>query len=550
MGDTAQLMAGCVAGLVSVGFGDAVASENRCREISHEMRRQLSTDKGLSGPGLGNLLGVLICAVLAATAAGLTMGIVSLDALELRVVMRTGTSRERSDAARLLPLVDRTPRHHVLVTLLLLNSVANEAMPIFLDSLVPDWAAIVISVTAVLFFGEIAPSAVFTGPQKLRVAAGFSPVVTIALVALSPLAWPIALLLDRLLPEDVDKKYSSRQEVRAMVDVQREAARATGDAEPFSEDEADLVRGAMSLSSTSVADVMLPLARVFTLQADQPLDQGVVRAIYDAGFSRIPVTDQGGLTGQYLLVKDVLPDIANLNKHNKNIAQLPMRDPVWIGPDHSLFDLLNEFQTGRTHMAFVKAPETSVNPPALVQTTRHRSLFGGLFGATQQPTTSRARRTVLGILTLEDVLEQILTEPIYDEADRANAAEVIRNFFIKHVLPSVRQRNRSSLETHSTVPLLTTHRPRRVNSSASSTNQLPPQSRSNRSAFSEKSTAANPVRRPRRSRYAPPNTAQPTSPPPADRDQFSRPLPSRRSRPPYRGSSSVAWSRLPSNEIV
>lgn len=47
-------------------------------------------------------------------------------------------------------------RHHLLlVTLLLANSIAMEALPIFLDRLVPSWAAVLISVTAVLFFGEV-----------------------------------------------------------------------------------------------------------------------------------------------------------------------------------------------------------------------------------------------------------------------------------------------------------------------------------------------------------------------------------------------------------
>lgn len=40
-----------------------------------------------------------------------------------------------------------------------------EALPIFLDAIVPSVLAIVISVTAVLFFGEIIPQAVCTGPN-------------------------------------------------------------------------------------------------------------------------------------------------------------------------------------------------------------------------------------------------------------------------------------------------------------------------------------------------------------------------------------------------
>lgn len=45
----------------------------------------------------------------------------------------------------------------MLVTLLLCNAVAMEALPLFLDKVVSPTIAIVISVTAVLTFGEIIP---------------------------------------------------------------------------------------------------------------------------------------------------------------------------------------------------------------------------------------------------------------------------------------------------------------------------------------------------------------------------------------------------------
>lgn len=50
--------------------------------------------------------------------------------------------------------------HFLLVTLLLMNAVAMEALPIFLDRLLNPVAAILISVTAILLFGEILPQAV------------------------------------------------------------------------------------------------------------------------------------------------------------------------------------------------------------------------------------------------------------------------------------------------------------------------------------------------------------------------------------------------------
>lgn len=102
------------------------------------------------------------CVTVAALAAGLTMGLLSLDPLMLLVKMRAATSeQEREQAAALLPVVQQ--HHLLLVTLLLLNAMANEALPLFLDNLVPSYLAIIFSVTLVLFFGEIIPSAVFTG---------------------------------------------------------------------------------------------------------------------------------------------------------------------------------------------------------------------------------------------------------------------------------------------------------------------------------------------------------------------------------------------------
>mgnify|MGYP006902753980 CR=1 FL=1 len=45
----------------------------------------------------------------------------------------------------------------------------NEALPIFLNAIVPEYIAIILSVSFVLVFGEIIPSAVFTGPKRLTI---------------------------------------------------------------------------------------------------------------------------------------------------------------------------------------------------------------------------------------------------------------------------------------------------------------------------------------------------------------------------------------------
>lgn len=74
-----------------------------------------------------------------------------------QVLRRSGTTREQRYSAGILPLVRH--QHFLLVTLLLCNAVAMTALPLFIDRLADPVTAIVISVTAVLVFGEILPQA-------------------------------------------------------------------------------------------------------------------------------------------------------------------------------------------------------------------------------------------------------------------------------------------------------------------------------------------------------------------------------------------------------
>ncbi|CAM9889794.1 unnamed protein product, partial [Phaeothamnion confervicola] len=143
-----------------------------------------------------------VCVGCAALAAGLTMGLLSLEPLEMAIKLRSGSEIEQRQAAKLLPLITR--HHLLLATLLMFNSLATEArqafaLPIFLDNLMPAYVAVILSVTLVLFFGEILPSAFFTGPNQLAMASALSPVVVALMVIMSPIAWPIAWCLDRVL---------------------------------------------------------------------------------------------------------------------------------------------------------------------------------------------------------------------------------------------------------------------------------------------------------------------------------------------------------------
>jgi hypothetical protein len=89
---------------------------------------------------------------------GLTLGLMSIDKMDLEIVQRTGTDHDRMMAARIAPIISN--QHYLLVTLLLFNAAAAEALPLVIDRLADPLTAVLISVTVVLIFGEIIPQSV------------------------------------------------------------------------------------------------------------------------------------------------------------------------------------------------------------------------------------------------------------------------------------------------------------------------------------------------------------------------------------------------------
>lgn len=57
-----------------------------------------------------------------------------------------------------------------MVTLLVANALAMEALPLFLDRLLSPLHAVLLAVTLILFFGEILPQAFCTGQNQLAIA--------------------------------------------------------------------------------------------------------------------------------------------------------------------------------------------------------------------------------------------------------------------------------------------------------------------------------------------------------------------------------------------
>lgn len=144
-------------------------------------------------------------------------GLLSLDHMEMKIKSESGTEQEKLYSAKVLPIISR--HHLLLVTLMLWNASATEALPIFLNKIVPEYVAIIISVTLVLLFGEIIPASILTGPKQLQIAASLTPVVYVVLFLFFPIAYPIALILDYVIGHEEGVTMYSRREIVTMMKV-------------------------------------------------------------------------------------------------------------------------------------------------------------------------------------------------------------------------------------------------------------------------------------------------------------------------------------------
>ncbi|PKI34276.1 hypothetical protein CRG98_045327 [Punica granatum] len=214
--------------------------------------------------------------------AGLTLGLMSLGLVDLEVLMKSAPPKERLYASKIFPVVKN--QHLLLCTLLVGNSMAMEALPIFLDKLVPPWAAILISVTLILTFGEILPQAVCTR-YGLKVGAMMAPLVHVLLLLFFPITYPISKVLDWMLGKG-HAVLLRRAELKTFVDFHGNEAGKGGD---LTHDETTIIGGALELTKKTAKDAMTPISKAFSLDLDSPLTLDSLNAIITMGHSRIPV---------------------------------------------------------------------------------------------------------------------------------------------------------------------------------------------------------------------------------------------------------------------
>ncbi|EEP76262.1 hypothetical protein UREG_01111 [Uncinocarpus reesii 1704] len=302
------------------------------------------------------------------------------DEIYLQVIKTSGEGPEKKHAEKVLNLLKKG-KHWVLVTLLLSNVITNETLPIVLDrSLGGGWPAILGSTALIVVFGEVVPQSICVR-YGLPIGAWMAPCVLTLMYIMSPIAWPIAKLLDKLLGVDHRTLYK-KAGLKTLVTLHKTLGSA---GEQLNSDEVTIISAVLDLKEKSVGSIMIPMEDVFTMSTDTVLDESMMDLILSQGYSRIPIhspDNPENFVGM-LLVKMLITYDPEDCKQVRDFALATLPE---TRAETSCLDIVNFFQEGKSHMVLV-------------------SEFPG------------EDHGALGVVTLEDVIEELIGEEIIDESD-------------------------------------------------------------------------------------------------------------------------------------
>lgn len=233
-----------------------------------------------------------------------------------------------------------------------------------------------------LVFGEIMPK-LLAADHANGLALRFSSPMRFFIRLFKPVVWLVGKLVDALSPLWTPKDGETAitdEELALVVDSIQEDGVIT-------EAEGELIKSAIEFRETEAHEIMIPRVDMFAYNIEDPISELLADA--DAlTFSRIPVYRETrdhiiGILPTKQLVKSVL------TQESVNVEEM-LLEPMFVHMTKNVGDILREMREKQAHMAIVLDE------------------YGG----------------TMGILTMEDILEEIVGE-IYDETDEVEPEDVV-----------------------------------------------------------------------------------------------------------------------------
>lgn len=269
----------------------------------------------------------------------------------------------------------------LLTTLLLGNVTVNTILSIYLGSFISGPIASLLATGLIFLFGEIGPQALFSR-HALTFGSKLAPVTRFLLFIAYPVAFPVAYTLDKLLGHAVPTMYS-HSELMQIVSEHEDSEHSEIDA-----DEERIVHGALQFSHRRVREVMTPIENVTLFDENQKLNDVFFSQVGEAGYSRFPVYS-GNKTNVVgiLFAKDLLTEDEDIAiKQTEDAFETNI---MRLKGGTTLDTVLTQMLKRKQHLAIVE----------------------------------KGSGEAIGVLSLEDIIEEIIQVEIEDEDDAEEVSE-------------------------------------------------------------------------------------------------------------------------------
>ena len=314
-------------------------------------------------------LTIALLVLFAAICSGLNISLMSLHLAELRRKAKLGNKA----AKRVLPL--RQNANLTLASILLCNVAVISATSLIMKSATNGVVAAISSTLLIVVLGEIIPQAIWSR-HALSLTSKLSPLLRLMILASYPISKPLQLLLDKILGSET-ANLQSRHELGMLI-----GEHETSETSELDDDEIEIMKGALQMSEKRVRDIMTPIGRTYWLTPEDVLTDERVDEIKLQGRSRIPIFDRDLIKCYGVLLMKELVDI-DFDLKQYTIEDFPLYPVQIVGSMTALDTLFRKFINVGTHLMPVEKDDH-----------------------------------IIGIVTIEDLIEEILGHEIEDESDR------------------------------------------------------------------------------------------------------------------------------------
>ena len=248
---------------------------------------------------------------------------------------------------------------------------------VLLTAIAPAWL-VFLAVAGLVWYGFAwSPHARISGLGG-RLALMVTPALAWVLYYTHPLLDRVTGAAQQYRPVTFHTGLFEREDLVELIDSQRHLPESR-----IPHAELDLVLHALTFGEKAVASAMVPRQNVVTVRVGDVIGPILMDELYESKFSRFPVIDETAGTGTDSIVGTLyLHDLVSA-KHGGAVGDIMKRDVVYVHADQTLYQALHAFLTTKHHLFIVIGDDEE---------------FAGL-------------------ITIEDVLEQVIGHKIEDEFD-------------------------------------------------------------------------------------------------------------------------------------